>query len=215
MAVKGWKARVILNGSIAREYLGLGSDSPGFTKELAEYPITKGANTSTYADNASYVKLYFNQSTVPLSNESGEYSINASLGQVTINVSSGGETIEATYTFYRVIGYATNITFTQENNLEPVIVIGERDPVEIVEGQTEITGSIEEFFIDRRAWGMVDESTIDHKLQELTLQVKPDKDQATEFYLRNLKFNKYSLDFTNDAFVMNVREFTCKNISTA
>jgi hypothetical protein len=212
----GWNGRIILNGSVTKEYLGTGSDIVSFSKELKEYPITKGANTSEYADNASYVLIYFNQSTIPSGNISGEYSINASLGIVTINESSGGEAIEATYTFYRVIGYATSINFAQDNNLDPVIVIGERNPKEIVEGQIAITGSIEEFFIDRRAWGMVDESTIDHELQNLTLQITPDKDNVSiEYFLRDIKFNTYSLDLTKDGFIMNVRDFSCTNISTA
>jgi hypothetical protein len=212
---RGFNARLIIAGDITKESLGTGSDSVPYTKELDQYPITKTSNNSTYADNASFVSIYFNQSAVASGNISGEYAINASLGTVTINESSGGETVEASYSFYRVLGYAKGISFDYNNNLEKIYVIGEKDTKEVSQGNTDITGTIEEFFIDRRAWGVTDESQIDGDMQSLILRVNPNTDGSKEFFLRDTKFGTYGLSYSAEEITGHTIEFQSKNISTA
>ena len=210
---RGFNARIIVAGNISLESLGTGSDSIPFTKELDQYPITKSSNTSEYADNSSFVQIYVNESTVPASNES--YTINASLGTVSLNISSSGKTIEASYPFYRVLGYAKSISFDHSSTLEKIYVIGERDPKEVVKSNTDITGTIEEFFIDRRAWGLTDESQIDKDMQSLILRINPNTSGSKEFFLRDTKFETYGLAFSAEDITGHSIDFQSSNISTA
>lgn len=207
---KGWSGRIILNDSLALEDLGLGSDTIPFTKMLYGYPITKTRNSSEYIDNSSFVLLYQNNSLI--SNVS--YTTNASLGTLSINVSSANSSISASYSYFRVVGYATGITLSQVNNNENIFVIGSRVPQEIYEGNIEIEGSIDEFHIDRRASQLAIHDNISQKLSESTILQLRAAPNSPELFVRGCKFDSYDFNMAQDEFIVHGISFTAQNIST-
>ena len=207
---KGWSGRIILNDSLALEDLGLGSDTIPFTKMLSGYPITKTRNSSEYIDNSSFVLLYQNNSLI--SNVS--YTANASLGTLSINVSSANSSISASYSYFRVVGYATGITLSQVNSNENIFVIGSRVPQEIYEGNIEIEGSIDEFHIDRRASQLAIHDNISQKLSESTILQLRAAPNSPELFVRGCKFDSYDFNMAQDEFIVHGISFTAKNIST-
>ena len=158
-------------------------------------------HTVVYVDNAS------------VSNNS--YTINSSLGTISLNVSSANSSIAISYSYYRTVGYATGITFSQVNNNENVFVIGSRTPQEIYEGNIEIEGSIDEFHVDRRASQLTIHDNISQKLSDSTMvQFRADP-STIEFFIRDCKFNEYTFDMSQDAFIAHGITFNGKNISTS
>lgn len=214
MGVKrGFNASIALGATITKEYKGEGSDTIPVSLTLDQYPITKDNNSTVEADNSSFVSIYINESTGTVHNDS--YSINTSLGTVSMNVSTADDDIELTYNYYRYLGYCKGVNFDSGTGLEKIYVVGTRDAKEIVQGNTDLTGTIDEFFIDRRAYKIGDESNINDNIADQTLEIMPDSSGAKKFYLRSTKFNTFSLDFTSEGITGNSVEFSTTNISSA
>lgn len=205
---RGWQGEVIIYANINKELLGYYNASTNTSFLTSQYPITKGANESII-DNNSFVTLYIENTS--LDNSSFNISGNSGFVHIHDSVNISGNAY-ISYQTYRIVGYASEISLSINNNLESIFVIGQKTTKDIVEGLKEITGSIREFYIDRRVWDRISAQNQSNSQLPFLLKIRPHSN-ASYLILKDIKFGTYDLDFSQDAIVEENLDFISKNIS--
>lgn len=204
---RGWNGEIVLQANISKEELGGYNASTNASFLASEYPFVDANNGIT--SNTSDVTLYVGNTSL----DNTSFNITGASGFVHIhdNVGISG-TAYLTYDIYRTLGYASGLSLSVGNDLEPIYVIGQKTAKEIVEGLKDVTGSIKEFFIDRRAWGRVTKENIDDEINKFMIKTRP-HNNASYLLLKNLKFDSFDLTFSKEAIVEHDCDFIAENVS--
>ena len=205
---RGWQGEVIVYANINKELLGYYNASTNASFLTSQYPITKAANESVI-DNTSFVTIYIENSSL----DNSSFNISGESGFVHIhdNVNISGNAY-ISYQTYRTIGYASEISLSINNNVESIFVIGQKTAKDLVEGLKEITGTIREFYIDRRVWDRISAVNQSNSLLPFLLKIRP-YSNASYLVIKDIKFGTYDLDFSQEAIVEENLDFYSKNIS--
>jgi len=126
--------------------------------------------------------------------------------------------LTCTYRYKRTVGYGRGVSLAQAGGIEALHVMSQRTPKELLEGDVELTGSIDRCFIDRDMVGKVLSPNADDELAELpefTIYLYPLGEEAGKpvFTLTGCKFSDWSLDVSQDAVVAESVTFLFTGIS--
>jgi hypothetical protein len=114
--------------------------------------------------------------------------------------------------------------FDMDNANEVIVVIGSRNPSEIVEGNITISGSLERNFDGGNcAYYSISSIRMDQmcglgqtNVSEFVMKIAPNgSGSAPEFYIRGVKFSGYSLGLTADGITVESCDWQGTNVSTA
>jgi len=170
------------------------------------FPIVDAAGNPT--DDETLVTLYVNGT----AQASTAFTLTGSLGKIVFATApAAGSIITLTYKYAKTVGYAQTADISHNPNLEAIMQIGGRGPVEIKEGKTEITVSIERCWLDRDLLGKV--SAIG-ALPEFQIDILPKGVGAGNPIISAVgKFNGWSMSVGVDAIVLESVEFTGRTVS--
>jgi hypothetical protein len=176
------------------------------------FPIVDDDGNETVA--TSDVTLYADGSPIL---ESAELFSLGTDGRVFILTAAGelsGKAITIDYNYKRTIGYAQGVSWTVDTPLDPAHVIGQKSPKEIKAGAVDITGNVDEFFVDRNAFEQA-ANLVDGKLIEfdMTITDNPSASGPITTKFSNVRFGTWNYDMTDDGFTGNNVDFTAENIN--
>ena len=125
-----------------------------------------------------------------------------------------GKEITISYNFREVIGVCTGLTWTVTTALDPAPAIGSKYPIGVTVGTTEITGSVDEYYVDRLLYEQAS-SLSDGELVSFDIEVisSPKIKNPLVIKFTDVKFSSWSLDFTQDGITSQSCDFTAQNIN--
>lgn len=119
---------------------------------------------------------------------------------------------------YLPVGYTESLSVDFGRNIDPFYQHGDVQPIDIVEGNEEITGSITRAWLD---WKLLDAilrgAGNDYLLPEMVLYVmaRVGPDSFSYLYLTGVKIGDASLDIPQDGFLMQDVDFRAKGWTKA
>jgi len=110
------------------------------------------------------------------------------------------------------IGYTESVTVDIASGLEPYYEHGSRRPVDLAEGNEEITGSISRAWINMDLLGLITDDDGKTGLDEfeLYLYIDPYESEAPWMYLYYCKLESGSIDLPQDGFLMSDVDFRAR-----
>ena len=145
-----------------------------------------------------------------------QYIVNAKSGEIRFPYGSrlNGKNITASYNFCSVLGYCTGFSATATTALDPAPAIGNRNPIGVTVGTTEITGSVDEYYVDRRLYEQAS-SLSEGELTSFDIEVisSPNIKNPLVIKFSNAKFSTWSLDFTQDGITSQSCDWTAENVN--
>jgi hypothetical protein len=217
MSLKGWEGAIKYSNRIVNESVGIG-DNADTTWDL-DYPAVDELGDVT--DDPTKIEVFLDgvQQT-----PTTDYTLDGdggagSVGEITFVVAPGSSVvITANYYRYQDIGYVQSISPSVSNNLENVYEIGSREPVEIKEGNIDISLDMTRCFIDLSLVSVVihKDSDADEWLaqNEFDIEVYPAGDTGgNPLMIIRGKFGDYSLDMSQDGILMDSITFTGRTIT--
>ncbi len=216
-AIKGWEGAVKYSNRIVLEAVGTGAGGAGQSYDL-DYEADDELGVIT--DDEGKIEVFLDgvlQATTGIYTLDGDGG-SGGVGQLTFSGSHDGEVIEASYYTYQTIGYVQSIGITHGNNVEAINEIGSRLPVEVKEGNVDISLSMERCFIDL---GLI--ATAGHEIsatrgwlasEEFDIAVYPKGDSGGNPLMTvRGKFNNYSFDMSQDGILMDSVDIVGKTIT--
>lgn len=217
-ASKGWRGRLEISGLPTDEEM---EGSPAAAAQTVFYtrsfPVVDVSQNVTDDENEVTVKVD------GVAKSSADFTLEGATGKITFGVAPGaGKIVTITYRYFRRIGYIQSVTFGHEGNVEGIYEINEnRLPVELLEGNIEISFSAERAFIDRDFFGKVlaklktgSGMTDDAGLPEFTAKLYPlGKTSGKPELDAVLKFSTWELSQEQDAVIMDSIEGVCKSLT--
>jgi hypothetical protein len=179
-------------------------------------PIVDGLGASLTSEdgNISAVLVYYSGALI--SSDTETVTMNPATGEFTIGMSGNltSAQVELSYNFKDTIGYARGLDWSVTTSLDGANVIGDRNAVDIRAGASEITGSIDEFFVDRVLFEQASD-LIDNKLIPFKMEVRdnPDAEKPMLITFTNVRFGSWDYDMTEDGFTGNTCDFTAENVN--
>jgi len=217
MSVKGWEGAVKYSNRIVTENVGTGNDV------LVDFDLDYEADDELgeITDLATKIEVFLDgvlQAVTAVYTLDGDGGA-AGVGQVTFNTApTNGVVITVSYYTYQVIGYIQSVGITHGNNVVPVHELGKREPVELKEGNIDISLSFDRCFIKL---GLI--SMVAHKIdalrgwlsaEEFDIDVLPKGDSGGNPLLTvRGKFGDYSLSMPQDGLLMDSVGFVGKTIT--
>jgi len=110
------------------------------------------------------------------------------------------------------IGYAESASVDIATNLEAFYQMGARQPVELKEGNEEVTGSISKAWIDSNYLKLVSPGG-SNALTDFTLCFAVGTSPSVQVYCYNCKFEKGALDIPQDGFLKEDYDFRALTIA--
>jgi hypothetical protein len=103
---------------------------------------------------------------------------------------------------------------TAATALDTAPAIGSKYPVGVTAGTTEITGSVDEYWIDSSLYNQAD-TLSNGKLMSFDVEIisSPKIRQPIIIKLTGVKFSSWSLDFTQDGITAQSSDFSAQNIN--
>ena len=145
-----------------------------------------------------------------------QYIIDAEFGTVQFPYGSrlDGKEITIDYNFRQVIGYSTGISLSVSTSLDSAPAIGSRNPVGVTVGTTEITGSVDEYYVDRLLYEQAS-SLSEGRLISFDAEIisSPNIRKPLIIKLTDVKFSTWNLDFTQDGITAQSCDFSAQNIN--
>ena len=145
-----------------------------------------------------------------------QYIIDAEFGTVQFPYGSrlDGKEITIDYNFRQIIGYSTGISLSVSTSLDPAPAIGSRNPVGVTVGTTEITGSVDEYYVDRLLYEQAS-SLSEGRLISFDAEIisSPNIRKPLIIKLTDVKFSTWNLDFTQDGITAQSCDFSAQNIN--
>lgn len=110
------------------------------------------------------------------------------------------------------VGQAQSLTIDINENLERYYAIGNRQAESIVEGNQEISGTLERTWVDNKLLGQI--STSGSAQTEFYIYAYADKNAGTpSIFLFNCKADSESIDITQDDFHSVSMDFIAKSLT--
>ena len=147
-----------------------------------------------------------------------QYIINPEIGTIKFPYGSrlNGEKITVSYNFREIIGFSTGISLSVATSLDPAPAIESRYPVGVTVGTTEITGSVDEYYVDRLLY---EQASALSEGELITFNVEiissPEIRNPIVIKLTDVKFSTWNLDFTQDGITAQSCDFSAQNINIA
>jgi hypothetical protein len=221
---KGWESRIVVsklgsgtNFGIEHEILNKKGDFL-HDKEMLYvgfYPITdtRGVPTTDkedirlWADGNLLDSIWENKEQWVLYPEEGAI-------EMTYGGRLDGQEISIDYNYQKTIGYATGISFTADTTLETHNALGTRKPVGVTASTTTVTGSVDQYYIDRVLFEQASK-LVGGRLVPFNLEVTqgPEREHPMVIKFTNVRFGTWSIDFTQDGITANSSDFTAENIN--
>ena len=216
-SIKGWEGTVKYSNRIVAENVGTGNDV------LVNFDLDYEADDELgeITDLATKIEVFFDgvlQATTGIYTLDGDGGA-AGVGRVTFNTApTTGVVITVSYYTYQVIGYVQSIGINHGNNVDPVHELGNRGPVELKEGNIDISLSLERCFINL---GLI--SMVVHEISALRGWLSAEEFDIDLFPKGTTggnplltvrgKFNDYSLSMPQDGLAMDSVGFVGKTIT--
>lgn len=108
------------------------------------------------------------------------------------------------------IGYADSASVEIATNLEAFYELGSRQPIDLAEGNEEVTGSISKAWIDKNYLSLVTGAGV---LTDFDLCFTMGTGPDVYVYAYDCKFEKGSLDIPQDGFLKEDYDFRAKTIA--
>lgn len=209
----GWEGSVLIKESVSKEIVNTdeADNLSAIDETLVLYthkiPVCDSSYDTT-TTTSDLVAVYIGDEVDVKANVSA---LVGATGTITIDNSAGGankgdnKVVRVSYYSKHSLGYAQNVSLTQNDNLQAVYAIGARSPKEIKEGRIEIDGTIGYLWIDRGLLGWIhgtgtsaDPSTlVKGALSTFDMELSPDGGTTT-FTITDCKLGTYSLNVTED-----------------
>jgi len=212
---KGWRGTIVFSGTNIKEYVGYTNSSGDDHYLLNQYPVVNTNNSTT--DDAANISVVLNRSfenaSIDIYVDNTSMNVSGATGFLALNFSHGYPvTLEVTYNYREVVGYATGINFAIDNAPEGAFCIGARTPAEVLIGNKGVTGTIAEFFADRRAFKRAYGGDVNEGMNDITIEVD-ETGANVSFKMTGVKVGGWSMDHTQDAIVAQNCDFTAANVS--
>ena len=125
-----------------------------------------------------------------------------------------GKEISISYNFREIIGICTGLTWTVTTALDPAPAIGSKYPIGVTVGTTEITGSVDEYYVDRLLYEQASALSNDELVSfDIEIISSPKIKNPLIIKFTDAKFSSWSLDFTQDGITSQSCDFTAQNIN--
>jgi len=213
---KGWEAQVVISKigtdespAIVGEVLSE-SASAGDVLFTAFFPVVDATGTTT--DDETKVKLYADGTPIA----STDYTLVGATGMITLGGAISSKRITIDYNHKLALSYAKGVTCTVESEVEPALVLSQREPKEVGVGGVEITGNIDSFFVDRELFQLADKE-VDGKLVSFDLEIK-NTSSATDcitITISGVKFGTWNYEMAAEDFIAHNVDFTATNLNVS
>ena len=145
-----------------------------------------------------------------------QFKIDQEFGTVQLLFGSrlNGKEISIGYNFREVIGVCTGLTWSVTTALDSAPAIGSKFPIGVVAGTTEITGSVDEYWVDRLLYEQASALSNDELIPfDIEIISSPKLKNPLVIKFTNAKFSSWSLDLTQDGITAQSCDFTAQNIN--
>lgn len=216
-AIKGWEGAIKYSNRQVLEAVATGAGGAGQSYDL-DYEADDELGAIT--DDPTKCEVFLDgvlQATTGIYTLDGDGGT-AGVGLLTFAGSHDGEVIEASYYTYQTIGYVQSVTLSHGNNVEAVYELGNRGPVEVKEGNIDISLSLSRCFIDLSLVAIVAHEIsatrgwLASELFDIDVFPKGDSGGNPKLTVRG-KFGDYSLDMSQDSLLMDSVDFVGKDIT--
>lgn len=212
-ALKGWQAKIKfpvqqLTGERmldpdGKDATGDGSETTFYTRS---FPVTDSGGTVT--DDETDVTVYLDG----VSQGSTTYTLTGAEGKIVFNTAPAADkVVTITYYYAKQVGYAQSARISHGPNIEAIREIGNRAPVELKEGNIDVTLSLEMCWLNR---DMLGKQTQPGSLPEFQVDFYPaGVGSGKPIISVTGKFSGYSMDMSQDAITMESSDFVGRVIS--
>lgn len=188
-AAKGWRCRVIIQGSPEDEEMIGSPASAGQTVFYTRsFPVVDASGNIT--DDEAEVVVKRNGAAL----DPSEYTLEGALGRITLaSGASEGDVLTCSYSYRHTLAYGRSGEVILEGGLEPLYVLDQRTPREILEGAVAIRGSLERYFVSRDFIGKL--GSLKDEQAEFFLYLYPQGEERGKPFFRvsGVKFSAHSL----------------------
>lgn len=216
-SVKGWEGAIKYSNRIVNEAVGLGDNAQ--TAWDLDYEADDEVGIIT--DDATKIEVFLDG---VLKTPTTDYTLDgdggaAGVGEINFVVAPGTDVvITANYYTYATIGHVQSVAISQSNNVEPVHQIGSQLPVDLKEGNIDITLSLGRCFIGLDLISIavheVSEARGFLNANEFDIDVFPKGDSGGNPLITvRGKFNGFSLGMSQDAILMDSADLIGKTIT--
>lgn len=219
---KGWEASIVVSAIKAAPNYGIVGDTiiePGVAATAGDYfiklyPVVNASGVETVTESDVHVYTGGDTPTVLV----GDTDFTLGLGGVLTLTTAGATTVGSNglyidYNYRRKCGQARGVSWSVEATQEGAFALGQRAPLDYRAGDIEITGNIDEFFVDRvlfqQSINMINEKMLVFQLIVENTKVPP----LIRVTISNIRFNTYNLEMVVDDFIGNNADFTAENIN--
>ena len=189
-ATKGWRCRVILQGSPEdEEMIGSPATDGQTVFYTRSFPIVDALGQVTDDEAEIVVK----KNGVAL-DPATDYTLEGAVGRITLaSGASEGDVLTCSYSYRHTLAYGRSGEVILEGGLEPLHVLDQRTPKEILEGAVVIRGTLERYFVSRDFIGKL--GSLKDEQAEFFIYLYPQGEEPGKPYFRvgGVKFSAHSL----------------------
>jgi len=144
-AAKGWRCRIIIQGSPEDEEMIGSPASDGQTVFYTRsFPVVDALGNVTDSEEEVVVK----KNGVTLATT--DYTLEGAVGRITLaSGASEGDVLTCSYSYRHTLAYGISGEVTLEGGLEAIYALDSRMPKEILEGVVSIRGTLERYVVSR------------------------------------------------------------------
>ena len=192
-ATKGWRCRIVVQGSPEDEEMIGSPASEGQTVFYTRnFPIVDALGNVTDSEEEVVVK----KNGVALATT--DYTLEGAVGRITLaSPASEGDVLTCSYSYRHTLAYGRSGEVTLEGGLEPLHVLDQRTPKEILEGAVVIRGTLERYFVSRDFIGKL--GSLKDEQADFFIYLYPQGEEPGKPYFRvsGVKFSAHSLSIPN------------------
>ena len=150
-AAKGWKTKIVIQGSPTDEEMQGSPAAAGQTVFYTRsFPVVDASGNVT--DDEAEVTVKQNGAAL----NSTDFTLTGASGKIVLNTgASAGDVLTCSYSTKYTLAYGRSGEITVDGGLEEIHVLNLRTPKEILEGAVKISGSLERYFVSRDWVGKV------------------------------------------------------------
>jgi len=211
-ATKGWRCRIILQGSPEDEEMIGSPASDGQTVFYTRnFPVVDILGNITDSEDEVVVK----KNGVTL--DPTEYTLEGATGKITLaSGASDGDVLTCSYSYRHTLAYGISGEVTLEGGLEAIYTLDSRMPKEILEGIVSIRGTLERYMVSRDFIGKL--GSLKEEQAEFFIYLYPLGEETGKPYyiISGVKFNVHNLRIPDPDDVVTERlEWIGRSIETA
>jgi hypothetical protein len=188
-AAKGWRTRIILQGSPEDEEMIGSPASAGQTVFYTRsFPVVDALGNVT--DDEAEVVVKKNGVTLATT----DYTLEGATGKITLaTAAADGDVLTCSYSYRHTLAYGRSGEVVVEGGLEGLYVLDSRLPKEILEGAVSIRGSLERYFVSRDFIGKL--GSLDDEQAEFFVYLYPLGEESGKpyFTVGGVKFSVHTL----------------------